>query len=74
MAFPTVIYNVNIVKNDTYKMKHRLSQCSNTLNDRHKKLMAFEVFKEIYAGLSLLSLANSRMKLVGCLVGCFELH
>ena len=72
MAFPTVIYNINIAKNDTYNMKHRLSQCSNMLNDRHKKLMAFEVFKEIYAGLSLLSLANSRVKLG--LVGCFELH
>lgn len=73
MAFPTVIYNVNIVKNDINKMKHRrLFQCSNMLNDRHKKLMVFEVFKELYAGLSLLSLANSRMK-IG-LVGCFELH
>ena len=52
--------------------KYAKSKKNKLLNDRHKKLMAFEVFKDIYAGLSLLSFANSRMKLG--LVGCFELH
>ena len=32
-------------------LKYAKSKKNKLINDRHKKLMAFEVFKDIYAGL-----------------------